>query len=383
MDFNALIKNIDDYEVVDAVLNNGKNVKYRKIPLSSIDNIESILDGVKTMTFGISAGSEAIARCGKTPLFYAVGDINQYVRRNDSGAFLGSTKAANGTFNGAPGFKESGVFQEGASVAHAIGTAIPYVAIAIAVIDIGLNIYRNKKQIQEEENKYFCQKNYELNKDKERLWRILDERCLIDDEANRTSNIRDIDGIIDSSKTSFKDTLNYSKAKNIISDDILFTLKNSLDLYSFSTLLKVLFIKVSNDSMKEYLNKALENVNELNTKYSEVVTRKFKELVHKDSKNKDVQKATQFDNNKKDFLSILLRGGAAVLSGGVTELVSVGSKCGSAIVNKNMKKEIDKVEEYVNSKNEYLDCIKSISKLLEFNEKGLLTDNKNLYYRIS
>ena len=382
MNFDALIKKIDDFEVVDAVLNNGETVKYRKIPLSLIDNIENVLDGVKTATFGISVGSEAIARCGTTPLFYAVGDINQYLKRGDSGAYLSSTRGKNGTIIGQPGFKESGIFQEGASVAHAIGTAIPYVAIAIAVIDIGLNIYKNKKQIQEEENRYFCQKNYELYEDKERLWRILDERCLIDDEANRTSNIHDIDGIIDNSKVCFQETLKYSNTKKTITDDILFTLKNSLDLYSFSTLLKVLFIKVSDKSMKEYLNKASKNVNELNKNFGDVATKKYKELVHKDLKNKNVQKATQFDNNKKDLVNILLRGGAAVLSGGVTELISVSSKCGGNIVNKNMKKEIDKVEEYVGYKNEYLNCIKSISKELEFNEKGVLTDSKNLYYRI-
>ncbi len=82
MNFDALIKKIDDFEVVDAVLNNGETVKYRKIPLSLIDSIENVLDGAKTATFGISAGSEAIARCGTTPLFYAVGDINQYLKRD-------------------------------------------------------------------------------------------------------------------------------------------------------------------------------------------------------------------------------------------------------------------------------------------------------------
>ena len=204
MKYEALIKDVPQDEIVTVTMNDGSLIKCKKVPLSTIDNMDNFLTGIKE---GLSLANGAlgfIATCGATKLYSAVGDASTYMR-NQSGNFLSASVGANGKITGQPGFQQVELAQQGVKAATTLAKAIPWITLAVTVIEVGTKIVANQEHIKAEQIAKY-DKYCEINEDNiNNLWQAMNDYTLFKgDEAHRTANILRINNALDESRNSIR-----------------------------------------------------------------------------------------------------------------------------------------------------------------------------------
>ena len=380
MKYETLVKDIPQNEIEVVTMSDGSIIQCKKVPIATVESMDVFLSGVKD---GLNTANSAlgfVATCGSTKLYSAVGDASTYMK-SKSGNILSSTVNSKGKITGNPGFQEVELAKEGSRVATTVGKAIPWIALAVTVIEVGTKIVLNQEEIKQKQlamyNKY-C----EINEDNvNNLWQALNDYSLSKhDEAHRTADLVTIKTAFNEANNSFRKLdRDLSKSKTI-NDNAIYAMKSSLDVYSFAYLLKIMYSKV--DDLAEYIDNAIKDITQKTEIFESTAEKCLIQQKEKSEKHNKVLTNTQYDNNDKSKKKILFRAGLDVLTLGLAELGSLGSKEIGKKVKQVDADIISKLTECKNSGNPFLDCIKNANKLIML-EKPVLKDDKYLYYQIN
>ena len=379
MKYEALIKDVPQDEIVTVTMNDGSLIKCKKVPLSTIDNMDNFLTGIKE---GLSLANGAlgfIATCGATKLYSAVGDASTYMR-NQSGNFLSASVGANGKITGQPGFQQVELAQQGVKAATTLAKAIPWITLAVTVIEVGTKIVANQEHIKAEQIAKY-DKYCEINEDNiNNLWQAMNDYTLFKgDEAHRTANILRINNALDESRNSLRKLSKDATQSKRINEHLVYAMKTALDVYSFSLLLNIMYAKV--DSTTELIEDAIKNINEKTKIYNDVLDKCYAQHIDSKNKHNKVLTNTQYDNASKNKKDIALRATLDLLTGGLTELGSLGSKqIGKKVQNKD-ETIIASLEECKNYNNPFAECIENAGDLILL-KKPVMRDDKYLYYQV-
>ena len=362
MEYKNLLEKVPENEIVSIEMDDGTPIKCKKIPFDVINMMEDIFPGIKDAVRFTGANMQSVANLAGKPLFYAVGDVSKYVKKD--GVYLSSTRGANGKFDGQPGFANAGI-----KAGFAAGKFIPYVGIAIAVIEIGFNIVKRQKQIKAEKIEVYKNYQKELKEHINNLLVIADEYTIsIADNPTRAANIAVINNAFLFANNTFAHMNDDANANKIIDEQIVYTMKMALNLYSFAKLLKIMFAKVEDIN---YINSSLNDILEKTDTFNMIFDKCYKQYTEKREKRDKNYKATQFKNNSA-------RIALDVATGGLSELVNLGSKT----EQKNLETSINNLNNCKQVDNPYIECIERVSNIVE--QKHLvLFDEECLYYQVS
>ena len=377
MKYEALVKDISNNEIETVKMIDGSLIKCKKVPLATIDTMDNFLVGIKE-GLNISNGALSyIATIGNTKLYSAVGDASTYMR-NKNGNLLSAAIGSNGKISGQPGFQEVELAEKGLKVASKMAKAIPWVAIAVTVIEVGTKIVANQSRIKAEQIAIY-DKYSEINEDHiNNLWQAMNDYTLFKgDEAHRTANILRINNALDESRNAFRKLLKDASKNKKIDEHLVFALKTALDVYSFAHLLNIMYAKV--DNIPELIDDALKNIDERTSSYSEILERCYVEHVTSKDKHNKVLEKTQFDNSTTDKKKIATRVALDFLTLGATELGSLGSKGIGKKVQQKDQEIITSLEECKKANNPFAECIRNADELLLCN-KIVMRDDKYHYY---
>ena len=376
--YKRLIESIPDNQIEEVKMSDGNIIRCKKIPLSSLEEMDLFLSGIKDGLNFVSGNLNYIASCGSTPLYSAVGDVSTYMR-GKNGNILSSSVDSKGKITGQPGFQESELTKEGLKMATTAAKVIPWVAIAITVIEVGTKIVANQKQIKADQMAYYdslC----EINEDNiNNLWQVVNDYTLAkSDEAHRSADLVVIKNAFNEANNSFRKLSKESKKNKQIDDHLIYAMKTALDVYSFSYLLKIMYSKV--DDFSGYIENAINDIKEKNEIYGIVFEKCYNKYLKIDNRNKEILKQMQFNNGNPSKKDIAKRVAYDIASGGVTELVSLGTK--SATKNGTKVEEILKqLNMCKNTENPYIECIENAYAFIEQKNK-VLRDDKYLYYQV-
>lgn len=377
MKYEALVKTVPENNVELVTMNNGDVIKCKKIPLATIDNMDMFLSGVKD---GLNVATGAlgfIATCGGSKLYSAVGDASTYMR-NSSGNLLSASVSSSGKIVGQPGFQEVGLAKEGLKAASTAAKVIPWVALAVTVIEVGTKIILNQKEIKAKQIALYDSYREKHEDHLNNLWTVVNEYTTLKaDDGNRTANIVRINNAFDDANNSFRKLSKDAENNKKINDHLVYSLKSALELYSFAYLLKIMHAKV--EDCGEYIEKAIEDINEKTKIYEEIYDKCYQQYIDSSAKHEKALKATQYQNDDKK--NIHKRVIFDILTGGTAELVSLGSKITGKKVTKDDENIIKALDSCKNEDNPFLDCIENASELILL-KKPVFRDDKYLYYQI-
>ena len=379
MKYEALVKDISQNEVETVQLNDGSLVKCKKVPLSTINSMDDFLVGVKE---GLNIANNSlgfIATIGNTKLYSAVGDASTYMR-NKSGNLLSATIGNTGKISGQPGFQEVELAEKGVKAATTIAKAIPWVAIAVTVIEVGTKIVANQSRIKAEQIAIY-EKYSEISEDHiNNLWQAMNDYTLFKgDEAHRTANILRINNALDESRNVFRKLLKDASKNKKIDEHLVFALRSALDVYSFAHLLNIMYAKV--DNIPELIDDALKNIDEKTNSYNKILERCYAEHIDSKYKHNRTFEMTQYDNSDKSKKKIAKRVAIDILTGGLAELGSLGSKGIEKKVKQKDNSIIAALDECKEANNPFVECIRNADELLMCN-KIVMRDDKYLYYQV-
>ena len=379
MKYDVLLKDVKPNEVVEIRLNDVTLVKCQRIPLSTIKSMDSVIGGMKSVLNITNSSLSFVATYGHQKLFTAVGDPSTYMKKGD-GTFLSASLNKDKQIDSQLGFREVELVKDGAKVAMKIGKIIPYVAIAVTVIEVGTKIFLQQKEIKNQQVAHY-KKIYEINEDSiNNLWQSLEDYTYFNsDEAHRTANIIKINHALDEARNSlgklYQDGLNSKR----IDENLVYAMKKALEVYSFAHLLILMYSKV--DDFSNYIENALKNINEKTLEYNEVLEKCYNQYIEDEKKHHETLKNTQFNNASKDKEDIAARVVLDTISGGVTEVISLGSKAISKKVTEKDQEAIKRLNECKNKNNPSLDCIENAEDIILL-KKPVFKDDKYLYYQI-
>lgn len=377
MEYLDLVKNV---KICKVTMNDGTIIDCARVPLENIAVIDSIIPGVQNSISAISGSLESVAKYGKTPLFTAIGDSTKYMRSN-TGAVLSSVKNTSGKIAGQPGFKEiSSLTKEGMKLGKAIGEVIPYVAIAVMAIDVGLKVVMHKEQIRAEEiaeyKKYQKENEHHLNN----LWNVVKDYTLsMNNHDWCSANIKTINEAFNYADNSFIDLEKMAKGKKSIKKELVFSMKKALDVYSFAYLLKIMHV-IEINKYKGYVDNAYQSINEKTKIFNTIYAKCYQEQQIKNKNHNKALSATQLRH--KTGKDIAIRATADVIFAGIPELISLGSKGVGKKVKKSDKEIMECLVQCKESGNPFLECIRNTQMVME-RPNLVLRDDKYLYYQAS
>ena len=376
MKYDVLLKEVPQNELVNVKLNDGSLIKCKKIPLSTIDNMDTFLKGVKD-GLNIASGSlNFVATLGNTKLFSAVGDPTTYIQ-NKSGNFLSASRGANGKITGQPGFQAVELSQKGVRAASSMAKVIPWVALAVTVIEVGTSIVLNQNRLRAEQIEKY-KKYLKTSKDHiNNLWQAMNDYTLFKgDEAHKFANVIRINSALDYSRNKIGDLLEDASSSKKINEHLVFALKTALDVYSFAYLLSIMHTDI--ESISDAVNDALKNIDEMTASYNEILEKCYAEHLNKrDKQNNSKLKYVQFDNSTKDKKHITKRVVCDFLSAGTTELLSLKLNKDEQANNEV----INALEQIKKADNPFAECIRNADELL-LCKKLVMHDDKYLYYEV-
>jgi len=376
-EYKKLLSTIPDNQLTEVKMNDGTIIKCKKIPIASIESMSSILTGLKD-GLNLTAGAlNYIASCGNIKLYSAVGDVSSYMR-NSQGNILSASVGSNGKITGQPGFQEVGLTQGGIKAASTIAKAIPWVAIAVTIIEIGTKIVMNQQKIKADQIAFY-DKQSEINEDSiNDLWQVINDYSLSkQDDAHRTSDLVIVKTAFNKANNSFIKLSKDASKRNKINDHLVYAMKTALDVYSFAYLLKIMYANVEDCS--EYVESALNDISEKTKLYDEIYDKCYQQYLESGKKQDKILKNTQYNNADKSTKTILKRVGADLLTGGVAEIGSLSSKGIGKKIQGNQKDVMVKLDACKQNGNPFVDCIGTAGELLLL-KKPLLRDDKYLYY---
>ena len=146
MKYETILKDVPINEIENVVMNDGSIIKCKKIPLETLNHMDSFLTGMKDATSIAGAGLGFIATCGTTKLFSAVGDPSTYMR--SGGRILSSSVNSSGKITGQPGFIDTGLGKEGMQAASSAAKALPWIGLAIMVVETGVKIVMKQQELK-------------------------------------------------------------------------------------------------------------------------------------------------------------------------------------------------------------------------------------------
>ena len=259
MKYETIVKETSSYPIEEVEMVDGSLIKCKKVPLATVESMDSFLAGIKKSLDHTEKSLDYIAKCGNVKLYAAVGDPSTYLR-NKKGHILSSTIDEKGKITGQPGFIESPISAKGVKAATTMAKAIPWVAIAVTVIEVGNSIIKNQKAIKADQLAFY-DKLSEINEDNiHNLWQVLNDYTLSkQDDAHRTADLVVIKTAFNEANNSFRKLTKAASNNKKINDNLVAAMKTALDVYSFSYLLNIMYSKVEDCS--EYVNKALEDIN--------------------------------------------------------------------------------------------------------------------------
>lgn len=357
-----------DKELVEITFDDGGIKEYKKISKDSLLKMDTIIPGMKDILNIGTQNLETIAKLGKTRLFVALGDVSKYVRKDD-GAFLSSTRGSNGHFDGQPGFMECGYAKEGVALASKIAKAIPYVQIAVMVLEIGYSLLKNRKRLINEEKKTYAKYLDELDTDYRMLQQAIDDYYFLTDAASKAGYMDKAIEIFVRAKKRFdvmKETigdLNSKKAK--ISEDQLTVMQASLIVYSFSCVVKILY---SGTKCPDYVKDSQERIDELTKEYNSYAA-------------KCLEITSRANAKKEKNAKIATTVGLGLLGGTIGAFVG-GHFAGEGVAKKvetKSQKQNQRIREMQLVKNEYAECVSKLYLSLE-SKNPILLDNEYVYY---
>lgn len=366
----------DNNEIETVTLNNGLTINCKKMPLSNIEELNNFLGGVKELNHLTTSALEYIARSGNTKLYAPTGDISRYMRKSD-GTILSSVTNNKGKLSSQAGFKEIDASVEGVKTASKFAKAIPYIGLAVLVIETGANIIHRHNALIEESNKKYDDIRISVENKIYELWEDANNSFLLADEAHRYSAINSFDlAIKDAKKYLRVIEADLSKNKKI-NDRAVYAYKSALDLLSISKILNISFTKVEDTKLLDkYINSALKELSDKNKYLNDIATKCYEQHIEKLETSNKVSNITQLKPlNKKGRVA------AAILSVGLSEAVVAGSKYIDKQTKDNKELVISNLELVKNYHNPYINSLKTVSLLLE--DKGMvLLDDKYLYYQV-
>ena len=379
MKYETVLKDVSKNEIELVTMNDGSVIKCKKVPLATIENMDSFLTGVKE---GISLTSGAlsfIATCGSSKLYSAVGDASTYMR-SSSGHILSASVGSNGKIVGQPGFEEMELGKQGVKAATTVAKVIPWVAIAVTVIEIGTKIVMNQQQIKANQIAEY-DKHLEVNEDSMNdLWQVINDYTLSrQDDAHRTADLVIVKTALKNANNSFRKLAKEADNVKKINDHLVCAMKTALDVLSFSYLLNVMYSKV--DEYSEYVEKALGDINEKTEIYNRIYDECYKQYSESFKKQNKIFKNTQYDNSDKNKKTILKRGLIDLATLGLAEVGSLGSKGLEKKMQKSNDATIARLDSCKQSGNPFAECIENANDLLLL-KKPVLRDEKYLYYQI-
>lgn len=380
MKYKTILKDVPKNDIEVVAMNDGTEIKCKKIPLTTIGNMDTFLTGIKDGMNLTTGALNFIATCGSTKLYSAVGDASTYMR-NSSGNLLSASVGANGKISGQPGFQELELAKDGAKVATSIAKVIPWIAIAITVVEVGTKIIMNQQQIKANQIAFY-DKHSEINEDNiNNLWQIINDYTLSkQDEAHRTADLVIVKNAFNEANNSLRKLTKEAAKSKKINDHLVYAMKTALDVYSFAYLLNIMYAKVEDCS--EYVEKALQDIKEKTDIYNEIYDKCYEQHIKDQEKQNKVLKNTQYNNADKSKKNILIRAGADFLTGGLAELGSLGSKGLCKKIQADNKTIIAKLDSCKQSGNPFADCIENASELLLL-KKPVFRDDKYLYYQVN
>lgn len=380
MNYEAILRDIPTNEIVDVTLDDGSNIKCKKIPLETLDYMDTFLTGMKNATNTASSALGFIATCGTTRLYSAVGDVSTYMKSH--GRILSASIGPNGKITSQPGFVDTGLGKEGMQAASAAAKAIPWIGLAVMVVETGVKIVMKQQELKASQIAIYDKYLKDMEKHANNLWTVVNEYAnAMKDEAVRTANYVIISNAFNDANNAFKDLVKDSSKAKRISDHLVYALKGALDLFSFAYLMKIMYInKAKIDTFPDYLDAARKDIESKTQTYNEILEKCYEQAVRNKEKHEKALRGTQYNNAAKDKKSILKRIGLDVVSGGVTELVSLGSKLAGKGVNKDDALLIENLEKCKAEENPYAECIEKVS-LLTTQENTLFRDDEFLYYQ--
>lgn len=376
--YERMLTTIPDNQVVDVKMNDGTIVKCKKVPINTVENMDIFLTGIKDGLNIANGALNFIATCGNMKLYSAVGDVSTYMR-SGNGNILSASVGADGKITGQPGFQEAEFAKQGLKAATTMAKVIPWVAIAVTVIEIGTKIVMNQKQIKANQIAYY-DKMSEINEDSiNDLWQILNDYTLSkQDEAHRTADLVIIKQAFNTANNSFRKLAKEAAHSKKIDDHLVCAMKTALDVYSFAYLLNIMYAKVEDCS--DYVEKALEDIREKTKIYDETYEKSCEYYLKKCVKEKKFLDVIQFENKNPSKDDVAKRIGFNIASGGVTEGVSAISKLATKNGTKT-EQSIKRLDLCKESQTPFADCIENAGELLLL-KKPVLRDEKYLYYQV-
>ena len=355
MNNNQLVFNdVGTNKLQKVVLNNSDTIKCKRIPLANIEQLDGLLGGLKDLS-NLTNSS--------------------YMKKSD-GTYLSATKGKNGKIASQAGFKETGVTQAGVKAATGLAKAIPWIGLAIMVIEAGVNIVQRQRAIIAEENKKYDDIRTRMEDLIYELWEDANNVLVSVDDAHRFSAIHSFDSAIKEAKKAFRFLENEIAAAKKINERAIYAYKSALDLYSASSILNICFSKVEDKTMlATYINQALPFINDKTHFLNESSDKCYNQLLQKYEKNKKFLE----DRQLKD-VDTAPRVALAVISGGLSEVADLGRKAGE---KKNQAKEyslkaLQMCKEY---QNPYSESLETVGALIE-QKNHIFVDKKYLYYQV-
>ena len=379
MKYETILKDVPINEITNVTLNDGNVIKCKKIPLATVGNMDSFLTGIKDGLNLTTGALSFVATCGSAKLYSAVGDATTYMR-NSSGNLLSASVGSNGKISGQPGFQELELAKDGAKVATSIAKVIPWIAIAVTVVEVGTKIVMNQQQIKANQIAFY-DKHSEINEDNvNNLWQVINDYTLSkQDDAHRTADLVIVKNAFNEANNSLRKLTKEAAKSKKINNHLVYAMKTALDVYSFAYLLNIMYAKVEDCS--EYVEKALKDIKEKTDTYNEIYDKCYEQYLKEREKQNKILKNTQYNNADKSKKSILIRAGVDLLTGGLAELGSLGSKGVGKKLQKENEEAIAKLDSCKQNGNPFADCIENASELLLL-KKPVLRDDKYLYYQV-
>ena len=376
--YKKLFETIPDNQIEEVRMNDGAIIKCKKVPLTSLENMDVFLTGVKDGLNLANNSLSYIASCGGTPLYSAVGDVSTYMR-NKEGNILSSSVNSKGKITGQPGFQESGLTKEGLKAAATAAKLIPYVAIAVTIIEISTKIVMHQKEIKANQDAFY-DRHCEINEDSiNNLWQVINDYTLAkNDEAHRIADLGIIKTSFNEANNSFIKLNKNSKDKKHISDHLVYAMKTALDVYSFAYLLKIMYSKV--EDFSGYIENAINDIKEKTEIYEKIFDKCYQQYLTYQKRNKDLSNTVEFKNKDPNTKDIAKRVTFDLATGGVSEIGSLISK-GKNKKGTKTDSIIKKLDMCKNSGNPYIDCIENAYAFIECKNK-VLRDDKYLYYQV-
>lgn len=379
MGYEDLIKTIPQNEIETIKMNDGSLIQCKKVPLATIDSMDNFLVGIKDGLNITNGALNFVATCGKNKLFSAVADPSTYMR-NKNGDYLSALLDNKKKIVSQPGFKEVELAEQGVKTATTIAKVIPWIALAVTVIEVGTKIVINQEHIRAEQIDRY--KNLrEISEDNiYNLWQAMNDYTTYKgDEAFRSANVKVITDSLNSSRNILDRLSKEAQKCEKINEHLVFAMKAALDVFSFSELLKIMYTSI--DGVAEIIKESLNEIEKRTHAFNTILDKCYSQQMENREKVNRRLERTQFNNASKSKKHIATRVALDLASGGLTELGSLASKGIGKYIKPKNDRIIESLEEYKKANNPFAECIKNADDVLML-KKLVMRDDKYLYYQI-